>query len=165
MKLAVITGASAGIGRANAEQFLSEGWKVLNLSRRPCRVHGVDNLLGDLSQCAHTEAFAEELADAASDAEQICLIHNAARNEKDSVSDVDYAQLDAVLRLNVSVPSSLNQILIPLMKNGSSVLYIGSTLSEKAVAGAFSYVGSKHALLGMMRATCQDLAGRGIHTA
>ena len=51
------------------------------------------------------------------------------------------------------------------MGKQSSVLYVGSTLSEKAVAGAFSYVISKHAQLGMMRASCQDLAGTGIHTA
>jgi 3-oxoacyl-[acyl-carrier protein] reductase len=51
------------------------------------------------------------------------------------------------------------------MPQGSSVLFVGSTLSEKAVAGAFSYIVSKHAQLGMMRATCQDLMGRGIHTA
>jgi len=42
---------------------------------------------------------------------------------------------------------------------------VGSTLSEKAVPGSFSYVISKHALLGMMRASCQDLMGTGIHTA
>lgn len=51
------------------------------------------------------------------------------------------------------------------MKSGSSLLYIGSTLSEKAVSNAFSYVTSKHASVGMMRASCQDLAGNGIHTA
>ena len=55
--------------------------------------------------------------------------------------------------------------LLPLLPRSSSVLYIGSTLAEKAVPGAFSYVVSKHAQLGMMRATCQDLLGRGIHTA
>jgi NAD(P)-dependent dehydrogenase (short-subunit alcohol dehydrogenase family) len=51
------------------------------------------------------------------------------------------------------------------MRPGSAILYIGSTLSEKAVAGVFSYVVSKHASVGMMRATCQDLLGQGIHTA
>ena len=45
------------------------------------------------------------------------------------------------------------------------MLYVGSTLSEKAIPGKFSYVVTKHALVGMMRATCQDLAGRAIHTA
>jgi NAD(P)-dependent dehydrogenase (short-subunit alcohol dehydrogenase family) len=45
------------------------------------------------------------------------------------------------------------------------VLYVGSTLSEKAVPESFSYVVSKHAQLGMMRATCQDQMGSGVHTA
>ena len=51
------------------------------------------------------------------------------------------------------------------MAEGSSIIYIGSTLSEKAVANSYSYVSTKHAMVGMMRATCQDLAGSGIHTA
>jgi len=59
----------------------------------------------------------------------------------------------------------LDQLLLPLMGAGSSIVYVGSTLGEKAVAGACAYVVSKHALIGLMRATCQDLAGRGIHTA
>lgn len=50
------------------------------------------------------------------------------------------------------------------MPHGSSLIYIGSTLSEKAVANSFSYVTSKHALVGMMRASCQDLKGKQIHT-
>ena len=51
------------------------------------------------------------------------------------------------------------------MQAGSSILYVGSTLSEKAVPRSFSYVTTKHATIGMMRATCQDLAGSQIHTA
>ena len=50
------------------------------------------------------------------------------------------------------------------MKTGSSILYVNSTLGEKAVTNAYSYVVSKHAGIGMMKANCQDLAGRGIHT-
>ena len=38
-------------------------------------------------------------------------------------------------------------------------------MSFKATSGVAAYVASKHALLGLMRATCQDLAGTGIHTA
>ena len=51
------------------------------------------------------------------------------------------------------------------MKKGSSILYVGSTLSEKAVPQMSSYVISKHAMIGLMRSTCQDLFGRFIHTA
>ena len=67
--------------------------------------------------------------------------------------------------INLIAPHTLNQLVIPFMHTGSSIIYIGSTLSEKAVANTYSYVVSKHAMIGMMRATCQDLAGSGIHTA
>ena len=61
--------------------------------------------------------------------------------------------------------NTLNHHLISKLNPGSSILYVGSTLGEKAVINSFSYSISKHALIGMMRATCQDLAGTGIHTA
>ena len=62
-------------------------------------------------------------------------------------------------------PNTLNRTALAHMQPGSSIIYVGSTLSEKAVPGSFSYVTSKPAMVGMMRATCQDLAGRDIHTA
>ena len=74
-------------------------------------------------------------------------------------------RLARVLQINVVAPQQLNRILLARMGSGSAIVYVGSTLGEKAVAGSCSYVVSKHALLGLMRATCQDLAGRGIHTA
>eukprot|EP01043_Picozoa_sp_COSAG02_P056833 COSAG02_NODE_6801_length_3352_cov_170.007378_3_plen_92_part_00 len=45
--------------------------------------------------------------------------------------------------------------------------FVGSTLSEKAVANTASYVTAKHAMVGLMRATCQDLAAAAapVHTA
>ena len=69
-----------------------------------------------------------------------------------------------VLTVNVVGINTLNRALLPLMPKQSSVL-CRLHPSEKAVAGAYSYIVSKHAQLGMMRATCQDLMGRGIHTA
>ncbi len=84
---------------------------------------------------------------------------------KDSATDCDSDSLRQVLETNVVAINSINQRLLPLLPRSSSVLYVGSTLSEKAVPNSFSYVVSKHAQLGMMRATCQDLMGSGLHTA
>ncbi len=84
---------------------------------------------------------------------------------KDRCDTTEDADLLRVLSVNVMGINALNRTLLSLMPKGSSVLYVGSTLSEKAVAGAYSYIVSKHAQLGMMRATCQDLMGREIHTA
>ena len=95
---------------------------------------------------------------------QVCLLHNAALLQKDHSTDIKAASLQQALQLNVIAASQLNRLLLPVMPRGSSIVYVGSTLAEKAVANSLSYVTSKHAQLGMMRANCQDLAGRGIHT-
>lgn len=165
MKAAVISGASVGIGSATAEAFAGAGFAVYNLSRRACPVDGVTNLPTDLSS---DDAIAETcgtLADALAGATEVALVHNAAQMQKDSVRDCASDNLRAVLETNVVAINSLNTQLLPYMPGGSSLIYVGSTLSEKAVPGSFSYVTSKHAQLGMMRASCQDLMGSGIHTA
>ncbi len=165
MKSAIITGASVGIGHAAAQQFINDGYAVYNLSRRACAVDGVNNIATDLSDDASIAEALDTLRDVVDDSDSVALVHNACQMRKDSAMGCDSEDLHAVLQTNVVAANSINQVLLPLMPTGSSVIYIGSTLSEKAVGGSFSYVISKHAVIGMMRATCQDLMGRGIHTA
>ena len=165
MKQLVITGASAGIGAATARRFLEAGYGVINLSRRPCPVEGVLHVACDLSRPGFVEEIAGTLAPRLESAETVTLVHNAARMEHDTAPAMNDAILRQVLEVNVVAPSALNRLCIPHMRPGSAIVYVGSTLSEKAVPGSFSYVTSKHAMIGMMRGTCQDLAGTGIHTA
>ena len=165
MKVALVTGASAGIGLHTAQRFVDERYRVVNLSRRPCPIDAVDHVRCDLAAPGFLESVGERLRPALHDAEQIVLVHNASRLVNDSAALTPSESLRTTLEINLVAPNSLNGFAIPLMKPGSSVLYVGSTLAEKAVPNSFSYVLSKHALIGMMRATCQDLAGQGIHTA
>ena len=161
----VITGASAGIGAATAELFQKNDFDVVNLSRKPCPVAGVTHIKCDLSQPDFVHSIQDDLIKALGDSTQITLIHNAALLINDNIASTESEQLRRVLEINVVAASSLNQILIPRMSSGSSVLYVGSTLGEKAVPNSFTYATSKHAVIGMMHATCQDLAGSGVHTA
>jgi len=165
MHTAIITGASVGIGRYCAEAFLADGFRVFNLSRRTCPVSGVESIVCDLTDPSSIETACDQLREAITNSDAVALVHNASQMRKDSVDDCASDSLRAVLETNVVGINSLNQLLLPLLPGGSSVLYVGSTLSEKAVSGSFSYVVSKHAQLGMMRATCQDLMNSGIHTA
>jgi NAD(P)-dependent dehydrogenase (short-subunit alcohol dehydrogenase family) len=165
MKTAIITGASVGIGRAAAEAFIAEGFQVYNLSRRPCPVPAVNNLSCDLSAPESIDQACKVLAGALMGCESVALVHNASQMLKDSATDCDSDSLRRVLETNVVAINSLNKHLLHRLPRSSSIMYVGSTLSEKAVPNSFSYVLSKHAQLGMMRATCQDLMGKDIHTA
>lgn len=163
---AIITGASSGIGAATAEQFIAKGFSVINIARRPSPVAGVVNVAADLgSDEGALRAATECKAHLAADGGRITLIHNASLMLKDTANDCETQALMRVLAVNVLAVNTLNRELIGSMAAGSSIIYVGSTLSEKAVSGAYSYVISKHAQLGQMRATCQDLSGSGIHTA
>lgn len=163
MKTLIVTGASKGIGFATAKTFLEQGYRVINLSRSPADLDGVENHRIDLSLSDTEEQLSDLMKLLISDGE-IVLVHNAAKMINDSALDANTDGLRELLDLNVVAPHILNQAVIPYMMQGSSIIYIGSTLAEKAVANTYSYVISKHAIVGMMRSTCQDLAGTGIHT-
>ena len=164
-KCVVITGASRGIGLATAKFFLENEFGVINLSRTLCQLPEVINIQVDLAQQGFEKNLETVLPCHLTNAETIVLVHNAAQSEKDTVNQIQADSLRKILEVNVVAPTILNRIVLPLMNQGSAIIYIGSTLSEKAVAGSFSYITSKHAMVGLMRVTCQDLMDKGIHTA
>jgi NAD(P)-dependent dehydrogenase (short-subunit alcohol dehydrogenase family) len=138
---------------------------VINLSRRRCPLPAVNHINCDLAVPRFLDNISAQLTPILTDAERIVLIHNAGKLSNDSAIETPSNRLREVLEINVVAPNTLNYFIIPHMRPGSAILYVGSTLAEKAVRGSFSYVTSKHGVVGMMRATCQDLAGREIHTA
>lgn len=165
MKLAVITGSSVGIGLATAEKFLGESYEVINLSRRKCPIQSVRNMTCDLGHHGFLDDLLSGLGSSLEQADSLVLVHNAAHYKNDTALTMPSQTLREVFEVNLVGPNTLNGFVIPYMNSGSAIVFIGSTLSEKAVSSNFSYVTSKHAQVGMMRALCQDLVGTGIHTA
>lgn len=164
-KVLVITGASRGIGLATAQLFMENGFRAINLSRSRSPLTGVENIDIDLSGAGWENRVTAQLLPMLEGAEQIVLVHNAGTIIKDSLQTLDIAAFKRVLEINVIAPAQLSHLLLPLMRAGSSIIYISSTLGEMAVANSCAYVTSKHALIGLMRSTCQDLTDTGIHTA
>ncbi len=164
MKTLIITGASKGIGFQVAKMAAEKSYRVINISRSDAAHASIENHNIDLAAPDAADKFALLVEELQIDG-HITLVHNAAELKSDSAANTATADFRHTLELNVVAPHILNQILIPKMTQGSGIIYVGSTLSEKAVANTYSYVVSKHALIGMMRSTCQDLANTGIHTA
>ncbi len=164
-KALVITGGSRGIGKATCKYFQAQGYKIINLSRSSSDLPNVIQFFIDLSNPNSLLQQKNLLLSELKDVKKIVLVHCAASHGKDTVENIEHQKMTQSLAINLTSPSVLSQILIPIMPAGSSIIYLGSTLSEKAVSNAYSYVTAKHAVIGMMRATCQDLAGKGIHTA
>ena len=84
--LAILTGASSGIGAAAAQQFIDQGYSVVNISRRDCPVDGVETLHTDLADAASLTGTCDALAErlqAREDASPVCLVHNASLMLKD----------------------------------------------------------------------------------
>lgn len=162
--LLVISGGSRGIGAAACRRFLESGYRVVNLSRSVCPVADVKHISVDFTRLDWPESCGDQLSELAQQASSICLIHNSGVMYKDSIFDVSAQALHTAIQVNVVAASQLNQLLIDHMQPGSSILYVASTLAEKAVANTCSYSTSKHAMIGLMRATVQDLFGRAVHS-
>ncbi|MEO1035793.1 MAG: SDR family oxidoreductase [Pseudomonadota bacterium] len=159
----LVTGASSGIGLATARRFADAGATVVGASRRPCPDARVRSLEVDLTAANWSDIVAAGLAAHLTEGRRTVVVHNAAELVSDALHDADPAALRRLLELNVVVPMMLSQRLLRFCGNGSALIFVGSTLSEKAVANTLSYTVSKHAVLGLMRACTQDLAGRRVH--
>lgn len=163
-RLVIITGASKGIGFASAREFIEANNIVVNISRSNCTLDGVINFNVDLGDKENLlQVFEQQIKPLiVKENLPVILVHNACYYENDTYETLGYERFSEVLKVNILAVQLLNQNIIPLMQSGSSIVYVGSTLSEKAGRTCLSYTTSKHAMAGIMKATAQDLAGKNI---
>jgi NAD(P)-dependent dehydrogenase (short-subunit alcohol dehydrogenase family) len=165
MKTLVITGASTGIGLATADLFHEHGYAVVNISRHRGGFECGTWIGADLSHPDWLLAVESELVCAVQHAGAIAVVHNASVLLHDGIEDSRDAELQAAWQANVLAPVQLNRTLLPYMDEGSSIIYIGSALHDRAAPKRLSYAVSKHAQIGLMRATALEIAERGMHSA
>lgn len=161
----VITGGGRGIGLATARRFVEAGFDIVNLARSPIPINAALQLTVDFATSGWEGTVGNQLSEALDGTERVCLVHNSAFQLPGDVAHIDIEGLRNSLEINVVAPAILNRLVLPSMSAGSSIIYVGSTLSHRATRGMAAYVTSKHAIAGLMKSTAQDLAGTGIHTA
>lgn len=159
---AVVTGGSAGIGRAICEDLLARGHEVVSLARRACdiqhpKLHSVEV---DLTDRAATAQAAAELT---RQFEVTTVVHNAGVIRAALLPDVKLDDLDALVELHLGCAVQLVQAALPAMKRARFGRVI--LLSSRAAGGMAtrtSYSATKAGMLGMARTWALELAGDGI---
>lgn len=164
MKVLVITGAAQGIGLSTAALFSEQGFTVISIGPARGGFEYGTWIAADPSERNWLEKAQGQLGQAVQHAGEIVLVHNTAMLLRDSIEQSDDGDLQQALQANIIAPIQLTRFLLPYMDVGSAIVYVGSSLAERAVPKRLSYVVSQHAQIGLMRATALEIAGRDMHT-
>ena len=159
---AIVTGGSAGIGRAIAQRLLDNGQDVVSLDVQPSGLAHpkLRHVHVDLMD---TEATRRVATDVARDHAVTTVIHNAGIIRPALLPEVKVQDVNALVNLHVSAALLLVQAALPTMKDagfGRVVL-----VSSRAVLGLptrTAYSATKSAMLGMARTWALELAPQGI---
>jgi NAD(P)-dependent dehydrogenase (short-subunit alcohol dehydrogenase family) len=168
MKVALVTGASSGIGAAIAIALADAGWSVMAAGRDEGRLEEVADVSESISTWAgeleESEDCDELVADTVDEFGQLdCLVNNAGiviRGAADELTDGDW--LDT-LKINLDVPFFLSRAALPHLENsGGSIVNISSIAGLRAPERAVAYATSKGGLVQLTRAMARDHARDGI---
>jgi NAD(P)-dependent dehydrogenase (short-subunit alcohol dehydrogenase family) len=159
---AVVTGGSAGIGRAICETLLGEGFRVVSLDRAPAPfAHAALSAIEvDLGDRAATRRVA---ADVVARHAPTTLVHNAGAIRPAALADVDLADLDALVELHLGTAIQLVQAALPGMRaRGFGRVVLISSRAALGAATRSAYSATKAGLIGLARTWALELAADGI---
>ena len=168
MKVALITGASSGIGAAAAIEFADAGWSVMAAGRDAGRLDEVavasDHIStweGDLES---SDACDELVADTIDEFGRIdCLVNSAGILVHGSAVDTTDDDWRETMHVNLDVPFYLSRAALPyLLSTAGSIVNIASDWGLRAGAEHVAYCTSKGGLIMLTRAMAKDHARAGL---
>ena len=167
-KTALITGGTTGIGLATAKLFINEGARVIVTGRAAATIKSAQAELGDNAIVVRSDATSLPDMDAlAAKVKETfgkldVLFVNAGYGEFVPFEAVSEKVYDEILNLNAKGPYFIAQKLVPLMPDGSSVVFTTSLANRKGMPVLSAYDAAKAALRALTRSLAAALAPRGI---
>jgi len=167
-KIALITGATTGIGLATAKLFAAEGAHVYITGRRldvlqraAAEIGGnVTGIQADSSSSADLDRVYAQIA---AEAGRIDVLYaNAGGGAMLPLGQITEAHVDDIFGRNVKAVIFTVQKALPLLVQGSSIILAGSSASIEGAAAFSVYSASKAAVRNLARSWILDLKGTGI---
>jgi 3-oxoacyl-[acyl-carrier protein] reductase len=171
-KVAIVTGASNGIGRAIAERFAEAGAiVVINYSQSAEKAQQVvKGILAKGGKAVVSQANMSQVSEArrlVTDAARQfgrldILVNNAGKFMPKSLMETTEADFDHVIALNAKGPYFAMQEAAKVLKDGGRIVNISTDGTHLSFPGATAYLGSKGALEQYTKGLAQELAPRNI---
>jgi len=172
-KVAVITGASMGIGEAIAKLFLEEGAKVVLCSRDLARTKAAEQRIGggantlsiacDVSKREQVDALVKSAV--AKFGRIDIFVNNAGFGLNDAVADMDMAEFRRMFDTNLFGAVECIQAVVPIMRQqgGGDIVNISSVSGHIAAPYMSGYAATKHAMNAIGKAARMELLRHNIN--
>jgi len=171
-KVALVTGATSGIGQACAKAFASAGAKVACVGRKENALQRVSDEIRQLD--AEVVAIQADLA-AAGEADRVVnetvksfggidiLVNAAGHISSGTIETTSLTAWDEMMNVNVRAPFQLMQKALPsLIERRGNIVNVSSVTGLRAFPGVLAYCVSKAALDQLTRCASLELAARGV---
>jgi NADP-dependent 3-hydroxy acid dehydrogenase YdfG len=170
--VAVVTGASSGIGRAIALALATQGASLCLIGRRSDRLTAVAG-----QAAGHAARVATYVADLRSEKELQevveglrrdhggidILVHSAGIFARGAIGETPVEELDAQYQTNLRAPYVLTGRMLPLFRaNRGQIVFVNSTAGLTIAGGVAAYASMKHALRAVADALRDEVNARGI---
>ncbi len=165
MKTVLITGASQGIGKATAQYYSENNYKVMLLARNEEKLKEVkESLPGpseyyicDVTNKSEVQEAAQKIM--AEEKYLTAVIHNAGIALAGTFEDTSIEDWSLQYNVNVIGMVSLTKALLPtIKKSGTSLVLVSSSAAKRPVANLVAYSASKAALLNLTENLAVELA-------
>jgi uncharacterized protein len=170
LSLAVVTGASSGIGAATAELLAGQGWRVLLVARRADRLEAMAARLedavavpADLTDPGAPDRIREAVEGAGGDLR--LLVNNAGTAWRAPFAEGGYENVRRTMEINFDAPVRLTEALLPLLRAStpSAIVNVSSVAGRVGRPTNGAYAASKFALAGWSESLSVEEEPRGVH--